>query len=407
MDIDDEWLEQQLPHHITQCIVRNWSRDRNERAGVLIAGKVVHIYPPLTNYGTFHPKLMLLFYPTFCRVVISSANLVPHDWLQLVNTLYVQDFALLPSTVETPEELGDFGSTLHNFMKIMTIPEKVLAVVRSVDFSTAKVRLVPTVQGSFPIEAPHTYGIARLSKVLQTSGLQGKEMEVEYQTSSLGKITLRFLDEFYRSSRGLPVRARSRFTYEERLPPVKVVFPTENHVLNSRLGEFGAGTICFRTEYWDDPTFPRKVLHDFECVGILKGSLMHSKIALAKIAKPSNTIATSIPASGSIVSGRERSSNCVGWFYVGSSNFSESAWGTVANKKATAKNVEGLHVSMRNWELGVVYLIETEDEMHDLAAISATQRMDPSGEQSFFGPLPVPYRRPLTQYTSRDKPWFR
>ncbi|KAF9984913.1 hypothetical protein BGZ79_005531, partial [Entomortierella chlamydospora] len=221
--------------------------------------------------------------------------------------------------------------------------------------------------------APHTYGIARLSKVLQTSGLQGKEMEVEYQTSSLGKITLRFLDEFYRSSRGLPVRARSRFTYEERLPPVKVVFPTENHVLNSRLGEFGAGTICFRTEYWDDPTFPRKVLHDFECVGILKGSLMHSKIALAKIAKPSNTIATSIPASGSIVSGRERSSNCVGWFYVGSSNFSESAWGTVANKKATAKNVEGLHVSMRNWELGVVYLIETEDEMHDLAAISATQ----------------------------------
>ncbi|KAF8947423.1 hypothetical protein BGZ46_005588, partial [Entomortierella lignicola] len=225
-------------------------------------------------------------------------------------------------------------------------------------------------------------------------------------TSSLGKLSLKFLDEFYRSSRGLPIRARSRFADEERMPPIKVVFPTEKHVQQSRLGELGAGTVCFQSHYWEDLTFPKRVMHDFECVGNLHGSLMHSKIILAKVARHPNSLSMSIPEPAQVAARRERATNCVGWFYVGSANFTESAWGTVANKKATEKNKSGLHVTMRNWELGVVYAIETEDEMHELAAISAAQRLDPSGDQSFFGPLPIPYKKPLKQYELRDKPWF-
>ncbi|KAF8959004.1 hypothetical protein BGZ46_001848, partial [Entomortierella lignicola] len=73
--LDEDWLERYLPRNIPQCLVRNWSKEREQRAGFLTDGKVVIVHPPLTGYGTFHPKLMLLFYPTFCRVVISSANL--------------------------------------------------------------------------------------------------------------------------------------------------------------------------------------------------------------------------------------------------------------------------------------------------------------------------------------------
>ncbi|KAF9108973.1 hypothetical protein BGX27_008175 [Mortierella sp. AM989] len=406
-EVDEEWLEQQLPHNITQCIVRNWHREAGDKPGICTAGKVVFVHPPLSGMGTFHTKLMMLFYPTFCRVVVTSANLVPHDWEQLVNTVYVQDFAMLPAAVQTPEQLGDFGSTLYNYLKVMTLPDKILSVIKAVDFSTAKVLLVPTVQGSYLVNSQHTYGIAQLSKVLQARGLQGKELEVEYQTSSLGKLTLRFLDEFYRAARGLHVRARSRFADEERLPPIKVVFPTERHVHGSRLREDGAGTICLQSQFWEHPTFPRRVMHDFECAGSLKGSLMHSKIVLAKVSDQPSNATTYIPVPGSVIPRQEAISNCVGWFYVGSANFTESAWGTVTNKRATAKNVNGIHINMRNWELGVVYIIETEDEMHDLAAISAAQRLDPSGELSFFGPLPVPYMRPLTQYNDRDKPWIR
>lgn len=135
---------------------------------------MTELHPPLTGYGSFHPKMMLLFYVGFCRVVVSSANLVgttflemvvfsvvdhasdsrfgasitlskvSHDWEEMVNTLYVQDFPMLPERVSDPNELGSFGSTLYNFMKVMTLPDKILQVVRCVDFSSAKVTRTPT-----------------------------------------------------------------------------------------------------------------------------------------------------------------------------------------------------------------------------------------------------------------------
>ena len=36
--------------------------------------------PNIPEYGTHHTKMMLLFYTTGMRVVVSTANLVPGDW---------------------------------------------------------------------------------------------------------------------------------------------------------------------------------------------------------------------------------------------------------------------------------------------------------------------------------------
>ncbi|KAF9918387.1 hypothetical protein BX616_009069 [Lobosporangium transversale] len=401
-ELDEEWLEHYLPRTIPQCLVHHWSREHGDKPGFLTDGKVTYLHPPLNGFGSFHPKLMLLFYPTFCRVVISSANLVAHDWIVLVNTVYVQDFLLLPKAVERPEEMGDFGSTLYNFLKVMTVPEKVLAVVRAVDFSGAKVLLVPSVQGSFPVGDDYTYGIAQLANVMRKKTSPNQEMEMEYQTSSIGKLSHKFLSEFYDASRGRPVKPRSKVYVEERLPDIKVVFPTEKHVQNSRYGELGAGTVCFHPQAWDDPTFPRRVMHDFECVGPYHGSLMHSKFVLAKSVQSTSTTGLYIPPHRAALEKK-----CAGWFYVGSANFTESAWGTVVSKRATAKFKSGVYVSMRNWELGVVCVMETEEEMEAMAEFANAQGLNPGGEQSFFGPLPIPYKRPLTQYTATDRPWIR
>ncbi|KAF9932965.1 hypothetical protein BGZ65_004270 [Modicella reniformis] len=361
--LDETWLRQYLPSTIPQCIAMHWSRDNDERAGFLVDDKVTYMHPPLNGFGSFHSKLMLLFYPTFCRVVISSANLVSHEWLQLVNTVYVQDFSYLPVPVKVPEDHGEFGFALHNFLKVMTLPDKILKAINCVDFSPAK-------------------------------------------TGSLGKLTLKFLGEFSRASRGLAARARFKVAIEERLPPIKVVFPTEQHVQESRLGEMGAGSICFQDQYWDDPTFPRRVMHDFECVGALRGSLMHSKIVLAKTIPMSSTTGRQTTAPES----RSTETRCAGWFYVGSANFTESAWGTISNKKATHTSDSGLYVSTRNWELGVVYVIETEEEMQAMTKLAKANGSDVAIDgsvQTFFGPLPVPFRRPLTSYAPNDRPWVR
>ncbi|KAG0364525.1 tyrosyl-DNA phosphodiesterase-domain-containing protein [Gamsiella multidivaricata] len=409
--LDEEWLEEHIPPNIAQCIITHWTRELGEQPGFFNEGKKTYLHPPLNGFGSFHSKLMLLFYPMFCRVVITSANLVPHDWLQLVNIVYVQDFPLLPAPLDTPEELGQFGNTLHNFLKMMTVPNKVLTVLRCVDFTAAKILLVPSVQGSFLVSDEHTYGIAQLSKVLQPRISPFQELDIEYQTSSLGKMTAKFLLEFYKAARGQPVRARSKINTEEPLPPIKVVFPTENHVRNSRLGELGAGTVCFQSQYWDDLTYPKRVMHDFECVGALRGSLMHTKLVLAKAVEAPNTTGQSTSASTSTTTGQKQGPKCAGWLYVGSANFTESAWGSVTLRRSGPIAGQGLRVNIRNWELGVVYVIETEEEMESLEALTRAQggesHTDDDDMQSFFGPLPVPYRRPLTPYTSNDRPWIR
>ncbi|KAF9180671.1 hypothetical protein BGZ50_006059 [Haplosporangium sp. Z 11] len=356
---DQIWREKHLPPSITQLVVTHWSKNDDR---------------------------------------------VQHDWEQLVNTVYIQDFFYMPTAFTSPEDMGDFGSTLHNFLKVMTVPEKVLSVVRTIDLRPAKVLLVPAVQGSFPVASEHTYGIAQLAKVMQSKCSKDQEWEIEYQTSSLGKLSARFLIEIHRASQGLRPRARTRLNEDERVPQIKVVFPTEKHVQNSRLGELGAGTVCFQEAYWEEATFPRRVMHDFECVGANRGSLMHSKIILGKAVESDNALRRSESGSGS--------NSAAGWIYVGSANFTESAWGSVTLKKpirrpaAPLTSTGTLSISMRNWELGVIYVIETEEEMEAMANVSWTQNGRSQDEQPFFGPLPVPYKRPLTPYKSTDRPWF-
>ncbi|KAG0031014.1 hypothetical protein BGZ81_001864 [Podila clonocystis] len=360
--MDPVWLERYLPRTVPQCLVTHWDEKRGES--------------------------------------------VSHDWEEMVNTLYVQDFPMLPERVSDPSELGSFGSTLYNFMEVMTLPDKVLQVVLCVDFSSAKVRLIPTVQGSYPVYADHTYGIARFAKVMEDLNPSHQAWSMEYQ---VGRLKLKFLTVFDKASRGYPVKAPSRLDPEELMPSIKVVFPTERTVQASRNGEMGAGTVCFQEQYWKDASFPRPVLHDFDCAGAMRGSLMHSKLILAR-----RTTTSTFPSSSSTRSSDETPT---GWIYVGSANFTESAWGTITQKGGTKKATPisassmptpaaalGLQVNMRNWELGVVYMIESEQEMDSLQ--SKCSARDRNEGINFFGPLPVPFKRPVRQYTSQDKPWF-
>ncbi|KAK3812627.1 MAG: hypothetical protein JOS17DRAFT_795804 [Linnemannia elongata] len=373
MDLEEDWLNAYIPHSIPQCRVKTWKARDDQVKGYQTVGKALYVHPPLGEFGSFHAKLMVLFYPTFVRIVISSANLVRHDWEQLVNTLYVQDFQML--SLDSPEQLGDFGSTLLAFLTAMELPEKIIRAVKRVDFRPAKVVW------------------------FQRFKVGTGSMLSTHMTSSLGKLTVKFLAEIYRASRGFTPRPRIKVDVDERVPPIKIIFPTQDHVANSRLGELGAGTVCLRREYWSSNAFPRVVMHDFELVGRHKGSLMHTKVILAKAAKPKPSLGNR-PSPQS-----DDPRKLAGWFYVGSANCTESAWGTMSNKRSGS--LQGLCINIRNWELGVVYMIETEDEMEELNRRyrGSGRGADDEPDQTFFGPLPVPYQRPVKQYYAEDEPW--
>ncbi|KAK3837330.1 MAG: tyrosyl-DNA phosphodiesterase-domain-containing protein [Linnemannia gamsii] len=402
MDLEEKWLEPYLPHHIPQCrVVYQKDIPADGRPRYAKSEKMMYVHPRIQGFGTFHAKLMILFYPLFCRIVVSSANLVEHDWEFLVNTLYVQDFQHLPS-VDSAEQLGDFGETLIDYLTKMQVPSKIIRTVKRVNFSPAKVVLIPAVNGWHPVNNErHTYGIARLAKVMQTVTTETQEWDLEYQTSSLGKLTVKFLGELNRAFRGFTPRARVTVDVDERVPPIKLIFPTKDHIINSELGEPGAGTVCLRHEFWNQRTFPRVVMHDFELVGRHKGYLMHTKTILAKAKQAPQTLNRRAPPPPPSHDPRK----LAGWFYVGSANCTESAWGTMANKRSGA--LQGLCINIRNWELGVVYMIETEEEMEEFnRRYRGSQRgEDDEPDQTFFGPLPVPYQRPLTPYYAEDDAW--
>jgi tyrosyl-DNA phosphodiesterase-1 len=46
------------------------------------------------SYGVFHPKLWILKFDNFIRIVIGSANLSVDDWRIWSNTFWMKDFFL-------------------------------------------------------------------------------------------------------------------------------------------------------------------------------------------------------------------------------------------------------------------------------------------------------------------------
>lgn len=88
----------------------------------------------------------------------------------------------------------------------------------------------------------------------------------------------------------------------------RIYFPSRQTVVASKGGIMGAGTICFNSTWWDDEEYPKRILMD--CKSVREGVVMHNKMLFARPPKQLDT------AGGKLD----------GWVYVGSANFSESAW---------------------------------------------------------------------------------
>ncbi|KAJ9102977.1 hypothetical protein QFC19_004534 [Naganishia cerealis] len=105
---EPEWITQHFPDptlvptiHIRQppsaAENEKWTMETAETGGGLPGSAAVWCFMPNPGgYGSMHMKFMLLFYNTGrLRVVISSANMVSYDWLEIENIVFVQD--LLPT----------------------------------------------------------------------------------------------------------------------------------------------------------------------------------------------------------------------------------------------------------------------------------------------------------------------
>ncbi|CAO3678969.1 unnamed protein product [Rhizopus stolonifer] len=254
-----------------------------------VGEKRVIIQPPLKDgkYGVFHNKLMILFRSSSVRVVIGSANMIPWDYEEMENVVFIQDFPELTQPLKSEHELPKFAKDISDVLDKMRVPSSVKDELLKYDFSKAKARIVASVSGVFEGEEDFKkYGHTRLADIVRdiTGPLEESNYpKVEMQTSSLGALSVNYLQEIYQSFCGISSYSNGKAVKtslkKDQIPPVDIVFPTRDTVSDSRCGPSGADTICLNTATWQKPTFPKQVMCD--AISHRPGTLMHSKYIIA------------------------------------------------------------------------------------------------------------------------------
>ncbi|KAI9748120.1 MAG: hypothetical protein M1815_003589, partial [Lichina confinis] len=148
---DVEWLMRKVDLSKTKMVFVMQAKDeatktqyRNEVADM---ASLRLCFPSMDGaINCMHSKLQLLFHPTHLRVVVPSANLVPHDWGEnggvMENTVFLIDLPRLNDASQPPEKAREnltfFGTELVYFLEASGIERDVINGVLRFDFSATK-----------------------------------------------------------------------------------------------------------------------------------------------------------------------------------------------------------------------------------------------------------------------------
>ncbi|KAL9555983.1 hypothetical protein MBANPS3_002097 [Mucor bainieri] len=366
-----DFINDHFPLDINVCIVTHGRPAMRKQ----VHSHRIIIQPPLkdSKFGVFHPKLMLLFHDTSVRVVIGSANLERYDYEELENVVFIQDFPKVDQPHASISSMPRFARDICDLLDHMQVPASVKDELLNYNFDNAKAHIIASVSGVFEGDTEYRkYGHTRLADIVQgivgsTCNTKDRMPKVEMQTSSLGSLSLFYLNELYRSFCGIPAykdgKATPAVTPKNQLPPISIIYPSLDTVQSSQLGPPGAGTICLNTSTWRKDTFPKQVMCD--AISQRQGTLMHSKYIIATF--PTNTTISAQAANGKLK----------GWMYCGSHNATVSAWG----KFTVARDTKRPKMSISNWELGVVLPLYDDSQ------------------------YPAPYLRPAPRYQPSQQAW--
>ncbi|KAJ3732045.1 tyrosyl-DNA phosphodiesterase-domain-containing protein [Lentinula guzmanii] len=362
------------------------------------------------GYGCMHMKFMLIFYKTGrLRVVVSTANLIPYDWRDIENAVWLQDIPLLSRLATFDgQDKESFPYVMKRVLDNVNVAPALSVMLKQDhpnlpirttedictrwDWTKVKVNLVPSIAGKHE-GWPNVIltGHARLMKAVRNIGLQTgkglreKNLELDYQGSSIGSYTTQWVNEFYHSAKGesaedwldKPKSRREKLPYPVQL---KVLFPTLTTVQSSQHGERGGGNLFCKRSQWEARKFPRQLFHDSRSKA--GNTLMHTKMIVSIISPKSTKRST--PEVINVDTESEDDDNDpevintnVGWAYLGSHNFTPSAWGTLSGSAFNPV------MNIRNYELGIVFPLKDMAEVNKLAC----------------------YERPPRKYSPADSPW--
>ncbi|KAG9078650.1 hypothetical protein FRC06_008259, partial [Ceratobasidium sp. 370] len=390
--LDLPWLYSLFSPNVPVILVAQPGQDGKAEVHHALPGWV-RASPTLAyGRGCMHVKLMLLFYKSGrLRVIIPTANFVPYDWRDIENSVWLQDVPLRTESAsasvssQNTTATEGFGERLEYVLKSLNIAAALEAhlmdqraegeirlPLRSIDelharwdWTRVTAHLVPSVAGKHTgWPAVIRLGHVALMKAVRDMGAASETVRIECQGSSIGTYSTAWTNEFMSSARGIPPdkwldTPKARRPNAPHPATMRIVFPSLSTVNASVLGRPGGGTIFCQRRQWDASTFPKELFVDSNSK---RGKvLMHSKMILGLL-------------------GNEASSEGkpAGWLYVGSHNFTPSAWGNLSGSGFSPI------MNITNYELGIVMPLENVAQGDALAC----------------------WKRPARAYVrGKDEPW--
>lgn len=393
---DEEWMLKLIDVRRTKLMLVAFAADEDQKAAMqanVPNSNVRFCFPYVTPMTNMHSKLQVLKYDGYLRVVVPTGNFVPYDWGEtgaIENTVFMIDLPRLPAEVDREATQTSFLDDLSYFLTAQNVDQSLVKSLGGYDFSkTARYGFVHTICGSHTGDAWERTGYCGLGRAVKKLGWAADSpVQVDYMCSSIGSVGDDILNALYYACQGdtglKEYEARTNKSKKGKPVPepdwrnkLRVYFPSNQTVMNSRGGAPSAGTICFQRNWWDSPKFPREILRDYE--NVRAGVLTHSKLLFV----------------------RQTAVDDKAWTYVGSANLSESAWGRLVKDRATKE----MKITCRNWECGV--LIPTSSKAE--AAQSRSAPEGPAMLDAFKGTVPMPMVLPGKEYSGKGVagiPWF-
>ena len=304
-------------------------------------GKNYHSFYAWSS-GSSHSKIMLLVYPTFLRVVITSCNMMDIDTEMGDNHWYIHDVPKLHA--QKKHVLTDFETDLLAHLQHLSTPDDFIDSIRGLyDYSTVKVHLVTSVPGVCAGIKAEKHGLLRLRRVLLDLQLKlpdkktAGNLQLEVCTASVGDLNAKWLSGFHDCALGKEFFPVSESNNDYEVPDMKLFYPSVSDVKSAdELAQEAASNIGCHTRPWNKASNEiKQIFHHYESKD--KGRLFHQKLILAY--DPSDKAITSPPY----------------YLYIGSANLSQSAWGGLEkDKKKNKETCDTKLVKMSNFECGVV-----------------------------------------------------
>ncbi|XP_036359493.1 tyrosyl-DNA phosphodiesterase 1 isoform X2 [Octopus sinensis] len=330
-------------------------------------------------FGTHHSKMMFLLYDNGMRVVIHTANLIPGDWYQKTQGVWVSP--LFPklrggANKNDGQSPTAFKRDLIQYVAAYRNPslarwEKHLL---EHDMSSAKVYLIASVPGRHSMLQKNAWGHLKLRKILLENGpdkLEVGSWPVVCQFSSIGSLGPTadkwLCGEFHQSLAACRSSIYSPLTPDK----MKLIFPSVENVRISLEG-YPAGTcLPYSIQTASKQPYLLKFLHQWKSEGRGRTrACPHIKTYMRP--SPDYSLAS--------------------WFMVTSANLSKAAWGVLEK--------DGSQVMIRSYEIGVLFL----PNVFDMKRLKLTNDVN-EGLSSEKPSFVLPYDIPLKPYKKDDEPW--